>query len=186
MLAQGMRLIALLVDGVACRVLKRPPIRQHKAASYREDQILRGNDVTAKDRCAAGLSLSNDNDQEQQQTIQFLRRKIYFQVTTTIAAISAERSAVELFRQPLKQSLKIRPFLGTTATAVKTQSWVTKIFMPMLRVRQPTTTWRSSLSKRPALLCISLTTCRSLSSWLAHLHGELRDPGTPLQATLRL
>jgi hypothetical protein len=42
---------------------------------------------------------------------------------TTIAAIYKERWQIEIFFKALKQNLKIKTFVGTSASAVKIQIW---------------------------------------------------------------
>ena len=49
--------------------------------------------------------------------------------TTTIARIYKERWQIEIFFKSLKQLLKIKTFIGTSANAVKTQIWTTLIAM---------------------------------------------------------
>ena len=46
--------------------------------------------------------------------------KIFPDAAKTIAAIYKDRWAVELFFKALKQNLKIKTFVGTSPTAVKT------------------------------------------------------------------
>jgi IS4 transposase len=60
---------------------------------------------------------------------------------TTIAAIYKDRWAVELFFKALKQNLKIKTFVGTSATAVKTQVWTVLIAMLLLRFMQLRAKW---------------------------------------------
>ncbi|MFO1207056.1 MAG: IS4 family transposase [Burkholderiales bacterium] len=52
---------------------------------------------------------------------------------STVAAIYKERWQVELFFKALKQNLKIKTFVGTTANAVKTPIWTALISMLLLR-----------------------------------------------------
>ncbi|GAB6271553.1 MAG: hypothetical protein STSR0003_13970 [Smithella sp.] len=47
---------------------------------------------------------------------------------TTIAAIYKDRWQIELFFKALKQNLKIKTFVGTSANAVKIQIWTAVIF----------------------------------------------------------
>jgi len=67
----------------------------------------------------------------------------------------------QLFFKALKQNLKIKTFVGTTSTAVKTQVWTALIAMLMLRFMQLKSKWGWSLSNLVALLRMNLFT-RSL------------------------
>jgi len=61
-------------------------------------------------------------DAEKDETIVFLSNLLGFGATT-IAAIYKDRWQVELFFKALKQTLKIKTFVGTSANAVRTQVW---------------------------------------------------------------
>ena len=55
---------------------------------------------------------------------------------STIGAIYKDRWQIELFFKALKQNLKIKTFVGTSANAVKTQIWTALISMLLLRYLQ--------------------------------------------------
>jgi len=65
---------------------------------------------------------------------------------STIASIYKERWQVELFFRALKQNLKVKTFLGTSAHAVKTQIWTALIAMLILKYLQMKSTLGWSLS----------------------------------------
>jgi len=71
-------------------------------------------------------------DEEKQRTLVFLTNHMTFGATT-IAAIYKDRWKVELFFKAIKQNLKIKTFLGTSANAVHTQIWTALIAMLVLR-----------------------------------------------------
>ena len=52
--------------------------------------------------------------------------------STTIAAIYKDRWQIELFFKALKQNLKIKTFVGTSANALKVQIWTALIAMLIL------------------------------------------------------
>lgn len=91
---------------------------------------------------------------------------------TTIAAIYKDRWQVELFFKALKQTLKVKTFLGTSANAVKTQIWTALIAMLILKYLQIKSTFGWSLSNLAALLRQQLFIFRDLWAWLnAPLEG---------------
>ncbi len=53
---------------------------------------------------------------------------------STVAAIYKDRWQIDLFFKALKQNLKIKTFVGTSANAVRTQIWTALIAM-LLRVQ---------------------------------------------------
>ncbi len=85
---------------------------------------------------------------------------------TTIAAIYKDRWQVELFFKALKQTLKVKTFLGTSANAVKTQIWTALIAMLILKYLQMKATYGWSLSNLAALLRQQLFIFRDLWAWL--------------------
>jgi IS4 transposase len=56
--------------------------------------------------------------------------------STTIASIYKDRWQMEIFFKTLKQNLKIKTFVGTSANAVKIQIWTALIAMLILRFLQ--------------------------------------------------
>lgn len=85
---------------------------------------------------------------------------------STIAAIYKERWQIELFFKALKQNLKVKTFLGTSANAVKTQIWTALIAMLILKYVQLKSTFGWSLSNLAALLRQQLFVYRNLWEWL--------------------
>ena len=104
-------------------------------------------------------------DEEKQESIVFLTNLLAFGATT-IAAIYKDRWQVELFFKALKQSLKIKTFVGTSANAVKTQVWTALIAMLVLKYLQLKSTFGWSLSNLIALLRQQLFVYRDLHQWL--------------------
>jgi hypothetical protein len=104
-------------------------------------------------------------DEEKKTTIVFLTNHMTFGATT-IAAIYKDRWKVELFFKAIKQNLKIKTFLGTSANAVHTQIWTALIAMLVLRYLQLKSTFGWSLSNLAALLRHQLFVYRDLFAWL--------------------
>jgi hypothetical protein len=104
-------------------------------------------------------------DEKNQELIVFLSNVLAFGATT-IAAIYKDRWQVELFFKALKQNLKIKTFVGTSANAVKTQVWTALIAMLVLKYLQLKSTFHWSLSNLIALLRQQLFVYRDLAQWL--------------------
>jgi len=85
---------------------------------------------------------------------------------STIAAIYKDRWQVELFFKALKQTLKVKTFLGTSANAVKTQMWTALIAMLILKYLQMKSSFGWPLSNLAALLRQQLFIFRDLWGWL--------------------
>lgn len=103
---------------------------------------------------------------------------------STIAAIYKDRWQIELFFKALKQNLKIKTFVGTSANAVKTQIWTALISMLLLRYLQLSSRFGWSLANLVALLRMNLFTHRDLMAWLDKPFATPPDPRDNPQATL--
>ncbi len=87
-------------------------------------------------------------------------------MASTVAAIYKDRWQIELFFKALKQTAKVKSFLGTSANAVKTQIWTALIAMLMLKYLQMKSSFGWSLSNLAALLRQQLFIFRDLWAWL--------------------
>ena len=95
---------------------------------------------------------------------------------STIAAIYKDRWQIELFFKAIKQNLKIKTFVGTSANAVKTQIWTALISMLLLRYLQLSSRFGWSLANLVALLRMNLFTHRDLIAWLDQPFATPPDP----------
>jgi IS4 transposase len=103
--------------------------------------------------------------EDKQESVVFLTNNLEF-AASTIAATYKDRWAVELFFKAIKQNLKIKTFLGTSANAVKTQIWTALIAILILKYLQLRAKYSWSLSNLIALLRHQLFVYRDLFSWL--------------------
>jgi IS4 transposase len=85
---------------------------------------------------------------------------------TTIAAIYEDRWQIEPFFKALKQNLKIKTLVGTSANALKVQVWTALIAMLLLKYLQLRARFAWSLANLVALLRMNLFTHRDLWTWL--------------------
>jgi hypothetical protein len=85
---------------------------------------------------------------------------------STIAAIYKDRWQIELFFKAIKQSLRIKTFIGTSENAVHIQIWTALIAMLIVRYLQLRSTWQWSLSNLFALLRQQLFVYRDLWNWM--------------------
>jgi hypothetical protein len=104
-------------------------------------------------------------NKDKQEILVFFSNLLHL-AASTIASIYKERWQVELFFKALKQNLKVKTFLGTSANAVKTQIWTALIAMLILKCLQMKSTFGWSLSNLAALLRQQLFIFRDLWAWL--------------------
>jgi hypothetical protein len=104
----------------------------------------------------------------------------------TIAAIYKDRWQIEIFFKALRQNLKIKTFVGTSANAVKIQIWTALIAMLILRYLQLLSRFPWSLSNLIALLRMNLFTHKDLWAWLEKPFLVAEETDTPEQMKLNL
>ena len=85
---------------------------------------------------------------------------------TTIAAIYKQRWQIELFFKAIKQNLRIKTFVGTSANAVRTQIWTALIAIVLMKLLQFRSRLKWALSNLVALLRWNLFTYRDLWVWI--------------------
>ena len=103
--------------------------------------------------------------EEKQETMVFVTNHLKL-AASTIAAIYKDRWKIELFFKALKQSLKVKTFVGTSENAVQTQIWTALIAMLLVKYLQLRSTFGWSLSNLVALLRQQLFVYRDLMGWL--------------------
>jgi hypothetical protein len=104
-------------------------------------------------------------DPKTERTFEFLTNQMSF-AASTIAAIYRDRWQIESFFKALKQYLRVKTFVGTSANALKIQIWTALIAMLILKYLKLKATFGWSLSNLVALLRQQLFVYRDLWSWL--------------------
>jgi DDE family transposase/uncharacterized protein DUF4372 len=106
-------------------------------------------------------------DEVQERLLVFLTNQMTLSAAT-IAAIYKERWQIELFFKALKQMLRVKTFVGTSANALKTQIWAALIAMLLIKYLHLRSTFNWSLSNLVALLRQQLFVYRDLWTWIDH------------------
>jgi hypothetical protein len=124
-------------------------------------------------------------DEKKQEELVFLTNHMEF-AASTVAAIYRERWQIELFFKALKQNLKIKTFVGTSANAVHIQIWTALIAMLLLKYLQLRSRLGWALSNLVALVRWNLFTYRDLWKWLDDPYETPPDEpsNNPVQMTL--
>ena len=147
------------------------------------DEIIRLSGRGAWDKCPHELRRIEFVREDTGEVLVFLTNHPSL-AATTIAAIYKERWKIELFFKGIKQNLKIKTFVGTSANAVKTQIWTALIVMLLMRYLQQISRFGWSLSGLVAMLRVSLFTHRDLMAWLDEPYEVPPDEYADAQATL--
>lgn len=148
-----------------------------------KDQIIRLSGTGAAEKCPHLLRRVEAVREDTGDILVFITNHLGLGAST-IAAIYKDRWQIELFFKALKQNLKIKTFVGTSANAVKTQIWTALISMLLLRYLQLSSRFGWSLSNLVALLRMNLFTHRDLMAWLDKPFATPPDPQDNPQATL--
>jgi hypothetical protein len=122
-------------------------------------------------------------DPEKNKEIVFLTNHLKFGATT-IARIYRDRWQIELFFKALKQNLKVKTFVGTSANALRIQIWTALIAMLMLKYLKFKSRLNWALSNLVALVRWNLFTYRDLWIWLNNPFETPPQPPGPNQLAL--
>ena len=147
------------------------------------DQIVRLTGEGAPDKCPYVLRRVEVLREDTGETLAFLTNLLDLS-PVTIAAIYKDRWQIELFFKGLKQNLKIKTFVDTSANAVKTQIWTALICMLLPRYLQLRSRFGWSMSNLVALLRKNLFTHRDLWAWIDEPFAAPPDPQASPQADL--
>lgn len=160
---QGVFFVTRMKDNALYEVIQQRPVPKNR--SVRSDQIIRLCGRGAALKCPHPLRRVEVSIPERDEVLVFLTNHFGLGATT-IAAIYKERWQIESFFKALKQNLKIKTFVGTSANAVKIQVWTALIAILILRYLQLKSKFGWSLSNLVALLRMNLFTYRDLWIWL--------------------
>jgi len=129
------------------------------------DEIIELNSTKASETCDHQLRRIEVWDPVNQKVIVLLTNHLKFG-STTIAAIYKDRWQIEIFFKTIKQNLKIKTFVGTSANAVKIQLWTALISLLLLKMLKAKARYAWSMSNLVAMLRFNLFTYRDLARWL--------------------
>jgi len=181
--AQGVYFVSRMKDNAVYEAVGERPVPQNRHILRDEAIELRG--LKARDRCPYPLRLIEVYNPETGEIWMFITNN-HDLGASTIAAIYKDRWQIEAFFRALKQNLKIKTFVGTSANAVKIQVWTALIAMLILRFLQLGSQFKWSLSNLVALLRMNLFTHRDLWAWLNEPFETPPVPYEPEQLTLAL
>jgi hypothetical protein len=103
---------------------------------------------------------------------------------STIGRIYRDRWQIELFFKALKQNLRVKTFVGTSANALHIQIWTALIALLLLKYLQLKARFGWSFSNLVALLRMNLFAYRDLWAWLDVPFTAPPLPPDPVQGAL--
>ncbi|MEW5888002.1 MAG: IS4 family transposase [Pseudomonadota bacterium] len=155
--------VTRMKDNALFEVVEERPVPQNR--NILKDQTIRLIGAGAQEKCPHLLRRIEAIREDTGETLVFLTNH-HNLGASTVAAIYKDRWQVELFFKALKQNLRLKTFVGTSANAVKIQIWTALIAMLLLRYLQLISRFGWSLSNLAALLRMNLFT-----------HRDSRAPG---------
>lgn len=161
--AEGVYFVSRLKDSTSYII-----VGQRKQAGcsniVRDEEVILASDKAEPDK-AMRLRRIEIWLEDKQDTMVFITNHLKL-AAATIAAIYKDRWQIELFFKAIKQSLRIKTFIGTSENAVQTQIWTALIAILLVKYLQLQSTWKWSLSNLVALLRQQLFVYRELWAWL--------------------
>ena len=158
---EGVHFVTRLRDNATCIVVERRPAN---GSGVRADEII-VLEKQARSDTAPFLRRVRYWDEENQRELVFLTNHLDLSAAT-VAAVYKDRWQIELLFKALKQNLRIKTFVGTTANALKTQIWTALIALLAVKFLQLQAKFTWSLSRLIALLRQQLFVYRDLWGWL--------------------
>ncbi len=177
----GVYFVTRMKDNTLFEVVEEHTVPQNR--NIIKDQTIRLTGIGAQEKCPHLLRRVEAIREDTGGTLVFITNH-HGLGASTIAAIYKDRWQIELFFKAIKQNLKIKTFVGTSANAVKTQIWTALISMLLLRYLQLSSRFGWSLSNLVALLRMNLFTHRDLMAWLDEPFTTPPDPQNHPQANL--
>jgi hypothetical protein len=170
--AQGIFFVTRMKDNAVYEVIKENPT--NLGSDVLKDEIIELRGVGAFEKCPYKLRRIEFYDDKTQEILVFLTNHLRLSAMT-IVAIYKDRWEIETFFRYLKQNLKIKTFVGTSANAVKIQIWTALIAMLILQFLKLRSQYGWSLSNLVALLRMNLFTHRDLWAWINQPFEVLPD-----------
>jgi diacylglycerol kinase len=159
--AGGVRFVSRLKDSTHYAIVDQRPV---SGANVIRDEVI----VLASEKdpdSAQRLRRVEVWVEDKQDTLAFITNDLKL-AASTIASIYKDRWQIELFFKAIKQSLRIKTFIGASENAVQSQIWTALIAILLVRLLQLRSTWGWGLSNLAALLRQQLFVYRDLWSWL--------------------
>ena len=178
---RGIFFVTRMKENAVYKVIKKLPLPQYR--NIVADEIIELTGLKAEEKCPHQLRRIVVWDEEHQREIVLLTNHLEFG-PTTIAAIYKDRWEIELFFKALKQTLKVKTFVGTTENALRIQIWTALIAILILKWLHHISKAKWSFSNMADLVRMNLFTYRDLRQWLDDPYNT--EPIEPLPQQLSL
>ena len=140
---EGVYFITPLKDNATYRVVKKLQVPKNR--NILKDEIIQLTGVKARKHCSCRLRRIAVLNKEKGEEIVLLTNHLEFGATT-ISAAYKDRWQIEIFFKTLKQNLRVKTFVGTSANALKIQIWTALIAILLLKYLKVRSRYSWSLS----------------------------------------
>ena len=172
---EGVWFVSRLKSNADYYVVEERPVP--KTGNILADELIRFASQKAVKDCPHMLRRVVVWDPKKLEEIELITNHLSFGATT-IAAIYKARWEIEAFFRALKQNLKVKTFVGTSANALRIQIWTALIAMLMLKYLKFKSRIKWTFSTLVALVRWNLFTYRNLWVWLDNpFETPPRPPG---------
>jgi len=159
----GVYFVTRLKGNAVYEVLKERRVPKNR--NILADQVIRFTGPQSARNCPVPLRRIVVWDRDKQEELVVLTNHMGLG-STTIAAIYKERWQIEVFFKTLKQNLKVKTFVGTSANALRIQIWTALIAVLLVKYLKFKSRLGWSLSNLVALLRWNLFAYRDLWEWI--------------------
>lgn len=160
----GAYFVTRMKDNALYRVVEERAVPKNR--NILKDEIVELTGAQANAKCPHPLRRVEVWIAEKNESIVLLTNHMDFGATT-IAAIYKDRWKIELFFKTIKQTLKVKTFIGTSENALRIQIWTAMIALLLLKWLHHLSKANWSFSNMAAQLRFNLFTYRNLLEWLA-------------------
>jgi hypothetical protein len=181
--SKGVYFVTRMKNDAVYKVVRDNEVPQNR--HILRDAIIELERTKAEEKCPYQLRRIEFYNSEKEEILVFLTNHLKLGAST-IAAIYKERWRIETFFRDIKQNLKIKTFIGTSANAVKIQIWTALIAILLLRFLQLRSKFKWSLSNLVTLLRMNLFTHKELWAWLDKPFEVIEEIEQPEQLKLDL
>ncbi len=183
--AGGVFFVTRIKDNTAYQVIKRHPVPERGLVVADEWIVLTGPLTQQKYEPGRPLRRVEIWLPEEERSLVFITNHLELGATT-VARIYKDRWQIELFFKALKQNLRVKTFVGTSANALHIQVWTALIALLVVKYLQFKAHQSWSLSNLVALLRMNLFVYRDLWTWLDAPYTAPPPPALPQQGVLAL
>lgn len=160
---KGVYFVTRMKEGAAYKVIRELPVPKNR--NILKDQIVQIGWCSFNQESPCLFRRIVVWNEEKEEEIVLLTNHLEFGATT-ISRIYKDRWQIEIFFKILKQNLRIKTFVGTSANAIQIQIWTALIAILILKYLQMKSRIGWSLSNLVALLRLNLFTYRDLWGWI--------------------